>query len=88
LVLTDLVMPGMSGRELMQKLRLVRPAVRVMFMSGYTDDDILRRGLHDPGVWFLQKPFTSDEMLSMVRHVLDDPTGRSPAPALAKSAMR
>ena len=71
LVLTDLVMPGMSGRDLMQRLHRVRPRLRVLYMSGYTNDDILRRGLHDPSVWFLQKPFTGAELLTKVRQVLD-----------------
>jgi PAS domain S-box-containing protein len=71
LVLTDLVMPGMSGRDLMQRLHRARPRLRVLYMSGYTNDDILRRGLHDPSVWFLQKPFTGAGLLTKVRQVLD-----------------
>jgi two-component system cell cycle sensor histidine kinase/response regulator CckA len=71
LVLTDLIMPGMSGRELMEKVHHVRSRLRVLYMSGYTDDEIVRRGLHDPTVWFLQKPFTGAELLTKVRQVLD-----------------
>jgi two-component system, cell cycle sensor histidine kinase and response regulator CckA len=69
--LTDLVMPGMSGREVMEQLHNRRPRLRVLYVSGYTDDEILRRGLHDPTVWFLQKPFTGAALLSTVRQVLD-----------------
>lgn len=72
-VVTDLVMPGMSGRELMEKLHHVRPRLRVLYMSGYTDDEILRRGLHDASVWFLQKPFTGAELLTKIRQVIDGP---------------
>lgn len=71
MVLTDLVMPEMSGREVMEQLHRKRPRLRVLYVSGYTDDEILRRGLHDPTVWFLQKPFTGAALLSTVRQVLD-----------------
>jgi two-component system, cell cycle sensor histidine kinase and response regulator CckA len=71
MILTDLVMPGMSGREVMEQLHNRRPRLRVLYVSGYTDDEILRRGLHDPTVWFLQKPFTGAALLSTVRQVLD-----------------
>lgn len=73
LVVTDLVMPGMSGRELVERLHESRPRLRVLYMSGYTDDEIIRRGLHDPNVSFLQKPFTGSELVAKVRRVLDDP---------------
>ena len=71
LVVTDLVMPGMTGRELMERLHLIRPALRVLYMSGYTSDEILRRGLQDSSVWFLQKPFKPDDLAAKVRQVLD-----------------
>lgn len=84
LVVTDLVMPGLSGRELMEKLHYVRPRLRVLYMSGYTDDEIVRRGLHDASVWFLQKPFTGAELLSKIRQVIEgaerDPIHHSPLP--------
>jgi two-component system cell cycle sensor histidine kinase/response regulator CckA len=72
-VLTDLVMPGMSGRDLMVRLHQARPCLRVLYMSGYTSDEILRRGLHDPSVWFLQKPFSTAQLLTKIRQVLDVP---------------
>ena len=57
LVLSDVVMPILNGRELGERLAVDRPEIRVLFMSGYTDDDIVRRGLLEPGAPFLQKPF-------------------------------
>ena len=71
LVLTDIVMPEMSGRELVEALHTGRPALRVLYMSGYTDDEILRRGLNDPGMSFIQKPFTAENLAMQVRKVLD-----------------
>ena len=71
IVVTDLVMPGMSGRELVERLYATRPRLRVLYMSGYTDDEIIRRGLHDPTVSFLQKPFTGAQLVAKVRQVLD-----------------
>jgi signal transduction histidine kinase/CheY-like chemotaxis protein len=71
LVLTDVVMPGMSGRELVESLRRARPGIKVLYMSGYTDDEIVRRGLLDPAVGFIQKPFTAEELALKVRDALD-----------------
>ncbi|MEA2762217.1 MAG: hypothetical protein QOD47_1501, partial [Gemmatimonadaceae bacterium] len=71
MVLTDIVMPQMSGRELVEALHTDRPALRVLYMSGYTDDEILRRGLTDPGMSFIQKPFTAENLAMQVRRVLD-----------------
>jgi signal transduction histidine kinase/ActR/RegA family two-component response regulator len=71
LVLTDIVMPQMSGRELVEALQTGRPALRVLYMSGYTDDEIVRRGLKHPGLSFIQKPFTADNLAMQVRKVLD-----------------
>jgi len=71
LVLSDVVMPGMSGRVLSEQLAAVRPNLRVLFMSGYTDDDVMRRGILDRRAAFLEKPFTPDQLVSKVRQVLD-----------------
>jgi signal transduction histidine kinase len=71
LVVTDVVMPGMSGRELVDMLLARTPGVRVLYMSGYTDDDIVRRGLLTSNVSFLQKPFTAKSLGRRVRSVLD-----------------
>jgi PAS domain S-box-containing protein len=72
LVLTDIVMPGMNGRGLVERLAGIRPAIKSLYMSGYTDDDIIRRGFVEPSKSFLQKPFTSDGLLQTVRKVLDE----------------
>jgi CheY-like chemotaxis protein len=71
LVLSDVVMPVLNGRELSERLAADRPEIRVLFMSGYTDDDIIRRGLLRPGVPFLQKPFMPADLSRKVREVLD-----------------
>jgi two-component system cell cycle sensor histidine kinase/response regulator CckA len=71
LVLTDVVMPGMNGRGLVERLTGIRPRIKSLYMSGYTDDDIIRRGFIEPSKSFLQKPFTSDNLLHTVRKVLD-----------------
>ena len=70
-VVTDVVMPGMNGRELAEKLRLMRPGLRILFMSGYTDDDVIRRGVQRGEAAFLQKPFTPVALARKVREVLD-----------------
>jgi PAS domain S-box-containing protein len=71
LVLTDVVLPGMNGRDLAGRLQEHHPESRVLFMSGYTDDAIVHHGVLDPGMWFLQKPFTATALLARVRDLLD-----------------
>jgi len=73
LVVTDVIMPDMNGRELVQALRGERPGLRCLYMSGYTDDVIARHGVLDEGLFFLQKPFSRKELATKVRQVLDHP---------------
>jgi signal transduction histidine kinase/ActR/RegA family two-component response regulator len=73
LLITDVVMPEMNGRELADKLRSVRPGLKCLFMSGYTANVIARHGIVDAGVDFIQKPFGIDELAEKVRKVLERP---------------
>ncbi|PYO27335.1 MAG: hybrid sensor histidine kinase/response regulator [Gemmatimonadetes bacterium] len=70
-LLTDVIMPGLSGRDLATRLAALRPETRVIYMSGYTDDAITRHGVLEPGFVFVQKPFTPDTLARTVRDVLD-----------------
>jgi two-component system cell cycle sensor histidine kinase/response regulator CckA len=72
LMLTDIVMPEISGSELAGRLCPLRPEMRVLYMSGYIDDATVRHGVLEPGMAFLQKPFAPDILISKVRQVLDD----------------
>jgi PAS domain S-box-containing protein len=71
LIITDLVMPRMGGRELIERLCALRPESRVIYMSGYTDDTLVHAGVLEAGIPFLQKPFTSGAVVRKVREVLD-----------------
>jgi signal transduction histidine kinase/ActR/RegA family two-component response regulator len=73
LVLTDIVMPGLSGRELSERIMRDRPGVRVLFMSGHSDDAILRQGIQTASVPFIQKPFSIEVLASKIRDTLQAP---------------
>jgi len=73
LVLTDIVMPGTSGRELARRIAARRPRTRILFMSGYTDNVLAQGGVLEAGLSFLQKPFTPGALVQKVRDVLDSP---------------
>jgi two-component system, cell cycle sensor histidine kinase and response regulator CckA len=73
LLLTDVVMPFIGGRELAERLLVTRPAMKIVYMSGYTDDVVLRRGLLRAGVTFIQKPFAPAALAAKLRNTLDNP---------------
>jgi two-component system, cell cycle sensor histidine kinase and response regulator CckA len=77
LILTDVVLPGVSGRILAEQLMGVRPEANVLFMSGYTDDTVLYHQVSQAALNFIQKPFTRSNLVSKVRHVLDDTQARA-----------
>lgn len=74
LIVTDVVMPEMGGQELVEKLRITEPKVKVLFMSGYTTDALFRTGIEREKVAFLPKPFSLNELESKIRDLLDDPS--------------
>jgi two-component system, cell cycle sensor histidine kinase and response regulator CckA len=80
LLVTDVVMPGMDGSELAKLVGRIRPGLPVLFMSGYTDDEVVRRGLLDAGKPFLQKPFSPEVLIQRVAELLGQ-RGRSFEPA-------
>jgi two-component system cell cycle sensor histidine kinase/response regulator CckA len=74
-MVTDVVMPEMNGRDLAARVASIRPAMKVLFMSGYSEDAVVSDGVLDPGLTFIQKPFTPEALAWKVREVL----GRSVA---------
>jgi CheY-like chemotaxis protein len=80
LLLTDLIMPHIGGRDLAERIAHLRPAIRVLFMSGYADEAVNRNGALGPGAPYLEKPFSAYELAIRIRSILDS----SPPLALAR----
>ena len=77
LVVSDVEMPTLGGRGMVDELHELSPGLRVLFMSGYTDNEILRRGINTAETDFLRKPFTADGLCEAVRAALDKPATAS-----------
>jgi two-component system, cell cycle sensor histidine kinase and response regulator CckA len=88
LVLTDLVMPNMSGRELAARLAHLRPSLKVLYMSGYSDDTVARHGILEDGLALLEKPFSPEQLAEKVREVLGPRKPLSRALVLADGEVR
>ncbi len=71
LVVSDVVMPGMGGKELDEALQVLRPELPLLFMSGYPGEEVAQRGLLDPAASFIQKPFSPEQLVHRVRSLLD-----------------
>ncbi|HMK28565.1 MAG TPA: response regulator [Terriglobales bacterium] len=71
LLVTDVVMPGMNGLDLAEQLSAMQPGLKTIYMSGYTDNAVLRQDVEEAGIGYLQKPFTPDALTCMVRRVLE-----------------
>jgi len=85
LLLTDIIMPVMNGRELAQRMAVLSPKTRILFMSGYTESAVWRNGTIEESVNFLQKPFTLDALTRKVREVLEKPTPETEKPKMSVS---
>jgi CheY-like chemotaxis protein len=75
LLVTDVILPGMDGAELARRATELHPQLGVLFVSGYTDDEVVRRGLLDAGRPFLQKPFTPEALVTQIAEVLKQRVG-------------
>jgi DNA-binding response OmpR family regulator len=88
LIVTDVVMPGMSGTTFARQLAQERPEVQVLFVSGYSREAIADRGLGEAGLYFLPKPFTASALLERVRQVLDAAGGQLGEPGPRSGSTR
>ena len=73
LILSDIVMPEMNGKEIIDSISKKHPGIKCLFMSGYTDDIIASHGILEEGISFIQKPFSSQELALTIRRILDSP---------------
>ena len=71
LVLSDVVMPKMNGKEILEEIRKIRPGIKVIFISGYTADIIQKKGIAEEGAEYITKPFQKNDLLQKIREVLD-----------------
>ena len=69
--MTDVIMPGMSGRRLAEEISKARPEILILYMSGYTDDTVVRHGVLASAMAYLQKPFTPETVVRRVREICD-----------------
>ena len=85
ILITDVVMPGMGGRELAEKVRGISPGIKVLYMSGYTADEVLRRGIQEEEVNFLNKPFSNAALSDRVAELVSRTTTKSSLMKLPQS---
>ena len=85
ILVTDVVMPRLSGRELVTRITPARPDLKILYISGYTDDSIFRHGVLEGGVAFLQKPFNLKDLTQKIRQVLDRESASAEAPGLSRN---